>query len=109
MVPKSYIVDLGLTAFKSKTDNPNGDKQYDHQKLYCLCGHSHEYMGKVSRDVIVYTSGSRQDPDSLKFITCSKCNRSYPDVETPHLLEPDKGKLIKISYSINESLVIIGK
>lgn len=68
------------------------------QILYCKCGKSHTFKGKVARSVVLYTPKTFDTGNGLLSISCPYCNRSYPKCELPHLLKPNEGRLVKVNY-----------
>lgn len=104
MYQKSFIVDLNREMFK-KEDKTILSVAKPRQLLICSCGHNHFFDGKVKRSVVTYSGETVEQIEGKETITCAKCDKQFPQIEKPILLEPDKKQILSVEYSFNEIVV----
>lgn len=98
----SFIVDLSQSmVVKSKIL----EKKDEGQLFFCKCGNKEKISSKVVRNIIKNYDEITEDSESLKLITCKKCNTTYDDNEQLYLLEKD----IPFIYFVEYKTEFIGK
>lgn len=101
MTFNAFLVDIGFTITRSKTNNPFGENARHHILLVCRCGHQTPFFNSVQKHILqpdqdkIYT-----DDNGLSSLICEKCSRNYPETMALPVIEPNKGKLFQINYTI---------
>lgn len=94
---RSYIVDLAYKIIRPDRLNPAADS--NNQELFCKCGARFRYKGTVKKEIIIFNGPITPEKNSLESLQCPSCREVYKFDNQAHLLEPDLGQIVEVSYS----------
>ena len=100
----SFLVDIGKTMVDINRISSEGK---DLQRLYCKCGHNHDFKNKVRRSVIKKHDTTVEDKHSIESVTCPSCKTVYSAKNRPFLLIPDEDEIYNISFRTEENGSVI--
>lgn len=105
MLKYSYIVDIGLGAFRAAKFNPNSNVG---QELFCKCGGRYKYSQKVFRDLLLTDATLYQSDYDLESVACPYCGEVYNIKNKVRLLEPNFGALVEVNFYLKKQTLSNG-